>query len=164
MTADAVGYEVRLVTPVLRRDRLAFRPHDAGDHRRLPRGDRHASVQGVAAGSDGTARHRQTFGRRTHRLPRGPPPATVNYSADGVDATARLAHDLRALIDQHAASLERPELARRDAAEVAEELASPVEEQDRDRLSETLKHLAGRVGSVSVLAEATKKLTDLLFS
>jgi methylaspartate ammonia-lyase len=91
--------------------------------------------------------------------------ATVNYSAGGgVDATARLARDLLELIDKHAASLERPELARRDAAEVAEELASPVEKQDRVRLSDTLKRLAGRVGSVGALAEATKQLTDLVFS
>jgi hypothetical protein len=92
---------------------------------------------------------------------------TINHSVGGDDSgntTARLARDLQTLIEQHAASLEKPELARRDAAEIAEELALPTEEQDRDRLSDTLARLAGRVESVSVIAEAARKLTELLFT
>src|SRR4051812_18057101 len=75
--------------------------------------------------------------------------ATIHHST-GVEsdtgATAvRAARELQPLIERHAASLEKPELAKRDAAEVAEDLARPSEEQDRDRLSDTIKRLAGRV-------------------
>ncbi|MDP9849797.1 hypothetical protein [Streptosporangium lutulentum] len=96
--------------------------------------------------------------------------ATVNYSAGdggeggGADEAVSLARELRALVERHAASLEKPGPAIRDAAEVADELALPAEEQDRDRLSDTLARLAARVGSVGALAEATKRLTDLLFA
>lgn len=89
--------------------------------------------------------------------------ATINYAAGGEgNATGRLARDLQTLIEQHAGSLEKPELARRDAEEVAEELARPADEQDSDRLSDTIKRLAGRVASVSALAEATKRLAELI--
>lgn len=90
--------------------------------------------------------------------------STTGEATEGEATAVALATELRALIEQHAASLDQPERARRDAAEVAEELGLPGEEQDRDRLSDTIKRLAARVASIGVLAEATRKLTDLIFT
>ena len=92
--------------------------------------------------------------------------ATINHSTgvEGDTTAARAAQELQAHIDRHASSLERPELAKRDAMEGTEELSRPAGEQDRDRLSDTIKRLTGRVASVGVLAEAAKKLTNLIFT
>ncbi len=90
--------------------------------------------------------------------------ATINVvGAAPATEPARLARELRALVDANAGALDQPDRARRDAAEIADELARPEPEQDRDRLADTLNRLAGRVTSVAALVEAVEALRKLLF-
>ncbi|HEY9522847.1 MAG TPA: DUF5955 family protein [Thermopolyspora sp.] len=90
--------------------------------------------------------------------------ATINtFATSAQDEPVRLARELRALIDANAAALDHPERVRRDADDLTEELSRPAGEQDRDRLSDTLKRLAARVTSVTALVEAVTKLRELIF-
>ncbi|MBX6386384.1 MAG: hypothetical protein IRZ07_25985 [Microbispora sp.] len=73
-----------------------------------------------------------------------------------------LLEEIRRLMAAHADSVEDLESAREEVRRVGAELEKP--KPDRTTLSSVLERLAGRVASVSTLAEAVANLTKLIFS
>jgi hypothetical protein len=74
----------------------------------------------------------------------------------------KLVAELITLINQHAPSLDRPALARRDAEEILAESERSDEDRDSGRLLDALRRLGERLSSVATLAEAVGKVAHVV--
>jgi hypothetical protein len=86
----------------------------------------------------------------------------VHISGNAEDATRLLTAqtkmaELKAALDEHAAELSNPDLARRTATRIDEELHSPS--PDRRRITENLEDLSLAVGSVASVITILQGLT-----
>ena len=91
--------------------------------------------------------------------PQGPVTQNITTTNDTklADLTALLS-DLERLLTEHREQVPAYDGAKRDLADIRDEVARP--DKDKDRISDTLRRLATRVGSVTVLATAADKLAE----
>jgi acyl transferase domain-containing protein len=81
--------------------------------------------------------------------------AAPGGAADAATVAAALER-LARLLEQHAQELDEPQRARRDLADVREEIEE--DDPDSERMEGALQRLGRRVGGVAVLAEAVHQL------
>jgi Family of unknown function (DUF5955) len=91
--------------------------------------------------------------------PQGPVTQHVTTTDDArmADLTARL-EDLDRLLTEHREQVQAYDGAKRDLADIRHEVARP--DKDTDRISDTLRRLATRVGSLVSRAAAAEKLAE----
>jgi hypothetical protein len=87
--------------------------------------------------------------------------ATVNNAGPAASGELKqLLERLERLLGEHEAELAEPARARRDAADVRQELEEA--EPDRSRVLDALKRLSVRAAEVSVIVEVVSQIRELL--
>ncbi|MFG1943832.1 hypothetical protein [Nonomuraea sp. NPDC048826] len=93
-------------------------------------------------------------------------PVAVGHRAKAVAHTPgspelrALLDRLAGLVDEHEAHVAEPGRARRDVADVRDELAEP--EPDRDRVLDALRRLSRRAAEVTAITDMITRIRDLL--